>query len=224
MFTILSHITHHTYFHHTFAILSHITHHTYFHHTFTILSHITHTFTILSPYFHTSHILSPYFRHTFTHHTLHITHVHMRIHTHTHITSIFTYTHTDRYTYTRANTRTQTHAHIHVHTHTCTYTYVPYFAGINQRPVQEVTQKRAVQSKSLTPTGNLIERWVSCTVKGKHLCTQKKSTCAYYSHIYTVYDRIFGDFPAKNTVYTPYIYGSGQPYILAKCSFMLRFA
>jgi len=30
----------------------------------------------------------------------------------------------------------------------------------------------------------------------------------------TVYiHRIFGDFPAKNTVYTPYIYGSGQPYI-----------
>jgi hypothetical protein len=27
-----------------------------------------------------------------------------------------------------------------------------------------------------------------------------------------VYDRIFGDFPAKNTVYTPYAYGSGQPY------------
>jgi len=28
----------------------------------------------------------------------------------------------------------------------------------------------------------------------------------------TVYiHRIFGDFPAKNTVYTPYIYGSGQP-------------
>ena len=32
-------------------------------------------------------------------------------------------------------------------------------------------------------------------------------------YIYTVYDRIFDDFPAKNTVYTPYIYGSGQPYI-----------
>jgi len=27
-----------------------------------------------------------------------------------------------------------------------------------------------------------------------------------------VYDRIFGDFPAKHTVCTPYIYGSGQPY------------
>jgi hypothetical protein len=31
-------------------------------------------------------------------------------------------------------------------------------------------------------------------------------------YIYTVYDRIFGEFPAQNTVYTPYIYGSGQPY------------
>jgi len=28
-----------------------------------------------------------------------------------------------------------------------------------------------------------------------------------------IYDRIFGDFSAKNTVYTPYKYGSGQPYI-----------
>jgi len=33
------------------------------------------------------------------------------------------------------------------------------------------------------------------------------------SYICTVYDRIFGNFPAKNTVYTPYTYGSGQPYI-----------
>ena len=31
-------------------------------------------------------------------------------------------------------------------------------------------------------------------------------------YIYTVYDRIFGDFPAKDSVYAPYIYGSGQPY------------
>jgi len=27
----------------------------------------------------------------------------------------------------------------------------------------------------------------------------------------TVYDRIFGDFPAMNTVYTPHKCGSGQP-------------
>jgi len=31
-------------------------------------------------------------------------------------------------------------------------------------------------------------------------------------YIYTVHDRIFGDFPAKNTLYTLYVYGSGQPY------------
>jgi hypothetical protein len=31
-------------------------------------------------------------------------------------------------------------------------------------------------------------------------------------YIYTVYDRISRNFPAKSTVYTPYIYGSGQPY------------
>ena len=29
-------------------------------------------------------------------------------------------------------------------------------------------------------------------------------------YIYTVYDRISGNFPAKNTVYAPYIYGPGQ--------------
>jgi len=33
--------------------------------------------------------------------------------------------------------------------------------------------------------------------------------------MYTVNDRVYGDFPAKITVYTPYIYiyGSSQPYI-----------
>jgi hypothetical protein len=35
------------------------------------------------------------------------------------------------------------------------------------------------------------------------------------NRVYTpVNDRISGDFPAKNIVYTPYIYGSGQPKIL----------
>ena len=32
-------------------------------------------------------------------------------------------------------------------------------------------------------------------------------------YMLTVYDRIFGDFPVKITVYTPFIYGSGQPCI-----------
>ena len=30
-------------------------------------------------------------------------------------------------------------------------------------------------------------------------------------YIYSVHDRIFGDFPAKDTVHTLYIYGLGQP-------------
>ena len=29
---------------------------------------------------------------------------------------------------------------------------------------------------------------------------------------YTVYDRMLGDFPAQNTVYTPYMYGSSHSY------------
>jgi len=32
-------------------------------------------------------------------------------------------------------------------------------------------------------------------------------------YIYAVHARMFGNFPGKNTVYTPYIYGSGPPYI-----------
>ena len=30
-------------------------------------------------------------------------------------------------------------------------------------------------------------------------------------YIITIYDHKIGDFPAKNTVYTLYVYGSGQP-------------
>ena len=32
-------------------------------------------------------------------------------------------------------------------------------------------------------------------------------------YIYTVYGQILGDFPAQVTVYSPYICGSGQPYV-----------
>ena len=38
---------------------------------------------------------------------------------------------------------------------------------------------------------------------------------------FAMYDRIFDDFPAKNTVYTPYIYGSGQPYTWGHIRFVL---
>jgi len=38
-----------------------------------------------------------------------------------------------------------------------------------------------------------------------------------YLHTRSVYGRTFGDFPAKITVYAPYIYGSGHLY-LRTCS------
>jgi hypothetical protein len=41
-------------------------------------------------------------------------------------------------------------------------------------------------------------------------------------YIYTVYGRVFCDFPAKNTVYKPYIYGSGQPYVWIKVSLLAK--
>jgi hypothetical protein len=48
---------------------------------------------------------------------------------------------------------------------------------------------------------------------GKHL---EYDIASHYGwpepYVCTVYDRIFGNFPAKNTVYTPNICGSGQPY------------
>jgi hypothetical protein len=41
--------------------------------------------------------------------------------------------------------------------------------------------------------------WLTCRVGGT-------------AHRYTVCDRIFGDFPAQNIVYIPFMYSSGQPY------------
>jgi len=48
-----------------------------------------------------------------------------------------------------------------------------------------------------------------------YICTVHDRIFAPYMTVYicTVHDRIFGDSTAKITVYTPYIYGSGQPYI-----------
>jgi len=50
-----------------------------------------------------------------------------------------------------------------------------------------------------------------------HTCTERHACICRVDQNrihtpYTEYDRILGDFPAKNTVYTPYIYGSGQRY------------
>jgi hypothetical protein len=56
---------------------------------------------------------------------------------------------------------------------------------------------------STTPNDSLMsnERWVYLA-----------RTVNMHRNIRSVYDHIFCNFPANNTVYTPYIYGSGQPY------------
>jgi hypothetical protein len=42
--------------------------------------------------------------------------------------------------------------------------------------------------------------------------------CVYALYMTVLYMHCkFGDFPAKNTVCTPYIYGSGQPYSYSIC-------
>jgi len=45
-------------------------------------------------------------------------------------------------------------------------------------------------------------------------CVLSEEACFPEPYIYTVYDRIFGEFPAKMP-HTVYIYGSGQPYLYA---------
>ena len=45
-----------------------------------------------------------------------------------------------------------------------------------------------------------------------HVITRKRHTYGWpVPYNYTVYDLICGEFPAKLSVNTPYIYGSGQP-------------
>ena len=48
----------------------------------------------------------------------------------------------------------------------------------------------------------------------KRIYTPYMTVYMVISLLYTIYDRVFGDFPAKVfRLYTVYIYGSGQPYI-----------
>ena len=83
-------------------------------------------------------------------------------------------------------------------------------------------------------------QWAPSQVRGPYLFLHSHTPfCTFiftlphtlFLHSHTVYDRIFGHFPGKNTVYTPYIYiyiifiyiwfwpaltifyGSGQPYL-----------
>ena len=65
---------------------------------------------------------------------------------------------------------------------------------------------------------------IMCVCVCVHFCVsvcRVGQDCIYTLYIHTVYDRTFGDFPAQNTIYAPYIYGSGQPYTPYKIAALL---
>jgi hypothetical protein len=124
-------------------------------------------------------------------------------------------------------TYTCTHARRHTHrTHKYTYTFVLVHVMPAQSMI-DITQNVEITLR-VTCINHLtclaIER---CQVdNGNNLNLHTEDTVDQCTHadmhglgqncipgIYTVYDRIFGDFPANNTVHTPYTYGSGQPLI-----------
>jgi hypothetical protein len=54
----------------------------------------------------------------------------------------------------------------------------------------------------------------ACVLAGVCMCAGLCMCRVGQNRIYTTYDRIFDDFPAKNYhIYTVYTYGSGQPYV-----------
>ena len=53
-------------------------------------------------------------------------------------------------------------------------------------------------------------------VLGPSLIFSRQSNTTFLGLARTVYGCMYGDFPAKNTVYAPYIYGPGQPYTFFK--------
>jgi len=107
-------------------------------------------------------------------------------------------THTmPRHTYT--DTQKNTHFTIHTHKHRSLSMHCTYLHPTT--PCWMYTVWRGSPNPELA---NFCIRRVGQNRKYTY-------TLYTYPHIYTACDRIFGDFPAINTVYTPYLYGSGQP-------------
>jgi len=76
--------------------------------------------------------------------------------------------------------------------------------------------KCVLQKPHLLPSGACIKSrdGQEPFIKKPHLLPSGaciKSRDGQEPFIYSVYDRIFGDFPAQNYIYTPYKCGSGQP-------------
>jgi len=178
-------------------------------------SHETHTHT------HTN-------THTRTHthtHTHKYTHTHARTHTHTQHTHTHAHTHTHTYTQHTQHTRTHTHTHTHAHTHTHTRTHTTHTTHTHTTHTQHththkhthhLCKHHAAPSSLIDNSTNLLADLDEPDPVSSPSATQAPSQVGALHHdlswpepyMYTVYDSMFGDTPTKNTVYTPYIYGS----------------
>jgi len=85
----------------------------------------------------------------------------------------------------------------------CKYTSIQHILAKEKRSAGAVRMRMVhththTHTSCLRRTGALVQR--TCLGMARPV------------FIHTVYDLIFGDFPAKTNVYTPYMRGSGQPY------------
>jgi len=102
----------------------------------------------------------------------------------------------------RADVHVKRRHHPFFRHHTCGRWGVVVFIATNEK------NKNKLREKTL-----LVVTYAQCGNGQNHLCLYYVYIC-----IYTLYNRIFGDFPTKNVVYTPYTYCSGQPYTIASSS------
>jgi hypothetical protein len=138
--------------------------------------------------------------------------VHRRAHTHAH-----THTHTHTHIHIHTHTHT-THANIHIYTHTHSNTKVPCTRA-SARHTHEHTFTLMYITHNHTEARTSHEQ-EEARITGLHVLALGLHVCSSLPHVkgwpepyvYTIYDCIFGDFPAKSTVYIHHIYGSGHPY------------
>jgi hypothetical protein len=96
--------------------------------------------------------------------------------------------------------------------------------GLLWRFCREKYGSRRRQTDMRAPTGNIQAQVLSAAISGYWAWLFPAGAAILNSHVKNtpiwglrwpplVHNRIFDETLAKNTVYTPYIYGSGQPYI-----------
>jgi len=132
--------------------------------------------------------------------------VHRRAHTHAH-----THTHTHTHIHIHTHTHT-THANIHIYTHTHSNTKVPCTRA-SARHTHEHTFTLMYITHNHTEARTSHEQ-EEARITGLHVLALGLHVCSSLPHVkgwpepyvYTIYDCIFGDFPAKSTVYIHHIY------------------